>query len=81
MILLYFRKVELCVCVCVCLCVCVSGRAGEHQDLEALKEVPLSTIQQAVCLNMTEITGEYTYDGVSGEAYRRARPTVERGRL
>ncbi|XP_030202592.1 uncharacterized protein LOC115535473 isoform X7 [Gadus morhua] len=40
-------------------------RAGEHQDLEALKEVPLSTIQQAVCLNMTEITGEYTYDGVS----------------
>ncbi|XP_030202589.1 uncharacterized protein LOC115535473 isoform X3 [Gadus morhua] len=40
-------------------------RVGEHQDLEALKEVPLSTIQQAACLNMTEITGEYTYDGVS----------------
>ncbi|XP_030202583.1 uncharacterized protein LOC115535471 isoform X1 [Gadus morhua] len=40
-------------------------REGEHQDLEALKEVPLSTRQQAACLNMTEITGEYTYDGVS----------------
>ncbi|CAL8365875.1 unnamed protein product [Arctogadus glacialis] len=41
-------------------------RAGEHQDLEALKEVPLSTRQQAECLNMTEITGEYSYDGVTG---------------
>ncbi|XP_056438655.1 uncharacterized protein LOC130375639 [Gadus chalcogrammus] len=40
-------------------------RAGQHQDLEALKEVPLSTRQQAACLNMTEITGEYIYDGVT----------------
>ncbi|XP_059900006.1 uncharacterized protein LOC132451443 [Gadus macrocephalus] len=40
-------------------------RAGQHQDLEALKEVPLSTRQQAACLNMTEITGEYSYDGVT----------------
>ncbi|XP_059899995.1 uncharacterized protein LOC132451440 isoform X2 [Gadus macrocephalus] len=56
-------------------------REGEHQDLEALKEVPLSTRQQAACLNMTEITGEYSYDGVTGEAYRTARPTVERGLL
>ncbi|CAL8374197.1 unnamed protein product [Boreogadus saida] len=40
-------------------------REGEHQDLEALKEVPLSTRQQAACLNMTEITGGFTYDGVS----------------
>ncbi|XP_030202597.1 uncharacterized protein LOC115535475 [Gadus morhua] len=38
-------------------------REGQHQDLEALKEVPLSTRQQAACLNMTEITGEYSYDG------------------
>ncbi|XP_059900007.1 uncharacterized protein LOC132451444 isoform X1 [Gadus macrocephalus] len=40
-------------------------REGKHQDLEALKEVPLSTRQQAACLNMTEITGEDSYDGVS----------------
>ncbi|XP_030202582.1 saxitoxin and tetrodotoxin-binding protein 1 isoform X2 [Gadus morhua] len=51
-------------------------REGEHQDLEALKEVPLSTRQQAVCLNMTEITGEYSYDGVT-ELCLRKKPTTE----